>query len=333
MGATRRTMLGFAAAGALLPGTARAELGVVRIGLQPGMTYLPFAVAQHEGMIERRAKAEGLDGLAVEWTRLAGGDVLNNALLAGQLDCAATGFPSFFVLWSKARGRLAIRGLMSYGNTPLLLLTRNPAVRSVADFSDGDRITVPAVNSSIQAIMLQVAADRQWGQPDRLDRLTVSRSHPDAVAALLSMSGEISSASSAPPYQYLAVDRPGIRAVTTSEDIFGGPSSNGLLYMTESFHDQNPAAVRAINGAMREALALVDAEPRRAAEMYLAVSGEKLPLELVLRTTSAPGAKFEAVPRGAMRFAGFMHRTGTIAEAPADWKDVFFPEAYDLPGS
>jgi NitT/TauT family transport system substrate-binding protein len=258
--------------------------------------------------------------------------VLNDSLLAGQLDCAATGFPSFLILWSKTRGARGIKGLMSYGNTPLYLLTRNNAVKTIADFADADRIAVPAVKSSVQAMMLQMAAEKLWGQFDKLDRLTVSRGHPDAIAALLSMQGEINSAFSAPPYQYQALENPGIRVVTTSEEIFGGPCSNGLLYMTEAFHRQNPAVVQAINLGMRDALDLINQDPRRAAEMYLETTGEKAPLELVLKTVTAPGTTWEAAPHGVMRFAEFMRRTGSIPKAPESWKDVFFPQAHDLPG-
>ncbi len=330
---TRRGLLRLAGAAALaVPCVARAEPGMIRMGIQYGVTYLPFAVAQHERTIERRAKEAGLGEIKVEWNRVAGGNVLNDSLLAGQMDCAATGYPSFFILWSKTRGRQAIKGLMSYGNTPLFLLTRNPAVNSIAEFTDADRITVPAVKSSVQAMMLQMAAEKQWGQFDRLDRLTISRGHPDAIAALLSMSGEIDSAFSAPPYQYTALERPGIHVVTTSEQIFGGPCSNGILYMTEAFHDANPGAAKAIGLGLRDGLALINEDPRRAAEMYLAATGEKERIEMILRTVTAPGTKFEAAPRGVMRFADFMRRTGSIPKAPAEWKEVFFREAHDLPG-
>ena len=331
MQATRRTIMTLTAAGAMLPSIARAEANEIRMGIQYGMTYMPFAVAQHERMIERRAKELGLGDVTVTWNRSAGGTTMNDALLAGTLDCAATGFPSFFVLWAKGRGRLAIKGVASYGNTPLLLLTRNPAVKTIADFSDADRIAVPAVKSSIQAMMLQMAAEKQFGQFDKLDRLTVSRSHPDAMIAMVS-GAEIDSTFSAPPYQYLALDKPGIHQVTSSEEIFGGPSSNGLLYMTEYFHDRNPGIAKAINLGLRDGLALVTEDPKRAAAMYLEISGEKIDPALVLRVITAPGTVWEATPHGTMQFANFMHKTGAIAKAPAGWKDVFFSEAHDLNG-
>lgn len=333
MKATRRTVLQLAAAGSLAGATAaRAEPNTIRMGIQYGVTYLPFAVAQHQRTIEARAKEAGLGDVTVTFNRVAGGNVLNDSLLAGQLDAAATGFPSFLILWAKTRGRQAIKGLMCYGNTPLFLLTRNPAVKTIADLGDADRITVPAVKSSVQAMMLQMAAEKIWGQYDKLDRLTVSRGHPDAIAALLSMSGEIDTAFTAPPYQFVALKRPGIHKVASTDEIFGGPSSNGILYMTEAFHDANPGAVKAINLGMRDALALINRDPRGAAQMYLAATGEKESVDVIVESATAPGSKFEPTPHGVMGFAKFMNRTGTIAKAPADWKEVFFAEAHDLPG-
>lgn len=329
---TRRTLLQLAAAAAVKPSVARAETATLRLGIQYGLTYLPFAVAQHEQMIERQAKALGLGDLEIVYNRSAGGTTQNDAMLAGGLDCASTGFPSFLILWSKLPARLAVKGLMSYGNTPLFLLTRNPKVKTIADFSDADRIAVPAVKSSIQAMMLQMAAKQQWGQFDKLDHLTVSRSHPDALIAMLSHS-EIDSDFSAPPYQYEALTHPEIHTVATSEAIFGGPSANGLLYMTERFHDANPGVVKALNLGLREALAFVPADPQRAATMYLETTKEKIDPALVLKTITAPGTIWDAAPRGTMQFANFMHETGTIAKVPSGWKEVFFPEAYDLPGS
>src|SRR5207248_943529 len=128
---------------------------------------------------------------------------------------AATGYPSFLILWSKTRGARGIKGLMAYGKTPLYLLTRNPNVKKIADFTDADRITVPAVKSSVQARMLQMAAEKIWGQFDRLDKLTISSGHPDAIAALLSIQSEIDSTLSAPPYEYQALENAAIHLVTT----------------------------------------------------------------------------------------------------------------------
>ncbi|MDQ8731972.1 ABC transporter substrate-binding protein [Bradyrhizobium sp. LHD-71] len=318
---------------ALSASPAISEPSSIRMGTQFGLTYLPFAVMEHEKLIEKQAKARGIGDVQVKWLRSAGGNVMNDALLSGDLDFVATGFPSFLVLWARGKGKFDIKALSSYGTTPLMLLTRDPNVKSIADFSNKNRIAVPAVKSSIQAILIQMAAEKQFGRFDKLDELTISRSHPDAAAALLSGVGEVDSHFSAPPYQYQELDRPGVRLVTTSNEIFGGPLSNGVLYLTTKFHDANPKTIAAVNAALREALELISRDKRRALEMYLAVSGDKISVEEALRTVSDQNTIFDAVPRGTMRYAEFMKRTGGVALAPKDWKEIFFVEAHDLPGN
>jgi NitT/TauT family transport system substrate-binding protein len=46
-----------------------------------------------------------------------------------------------------------------------------------------------------------------------------------------------------------------------------------------------------------------------------------------------PDAQYTVAPVALMKFASFMARIGTLKEAPKSWKDVFFPEAHNLPGS
>ena len=311
-----------------------AETNKVRIGIQYGLTYLPFAVIERESLIQKAAAAAGLPGLSVAFFRSAGGDAMNDGLISDNLDLAATGFPSFITLWAKGRGRFNVRGLLSYGHSPIMLLTRNPAVKSVQDFTDRDRIGLPAVRTSIQAIFLEMAAEKAFGpqQSGRLDAITVSRSHPDSMAGMLGNT-EINSHFSVPPYVFLELKDPRIHVVTTAQEIVGSPVSNGVLYATERFHRDNPKVVAAIEAAVREAIEVINSDPLRAAQDYLAVSGERSTPEAITELIRQPGTAYDIVPRGSLLIARFMHRTGTVGAAPADWKELFFPEVHDQPGS
>jgi NitT/TauT family transport system substrate-binding protein len=39
------------------------------------------------------------------------------------------------------------------------------------------------------------------------------------------------------------------------------------------------------------------------------------------------------VPKNMMAYCTFMHRVGALSVQPASWKDLFFPELANLPGS
>ena len=51
------------------------------------------------------------------------------------------------------------------------------------------------------------------------------------------------------------------------------------------------------------------------------------------RDVGQPDVQYGVTPVALMKFAAFMARIGTLKEAPNSWKDVFFPEAYNLEGS
>jgi NitT/TauT family transport system substrate-binding protein len=326
------------AAGLLLAayaGAARAEVSTVRIAQQFGLTYLPLVVMQHDQLIEKNAAAAGLGDVKVEWSKFAGGNVMNDALLSDNLDFAATGMPSFLILWDKAKGILDVKGLCSYGSTPLYLVTRNPKVKTIRDFTEADRIAVPAVKSSVQAILLQMEAEKAWGpgQYAKLDGLTISRGHPDAYTALVSGNSEITAHFSAPPYEQLELAQPGIHRVLSSEDVLGGPASNGIFYTTEKFHRENPRLVAVILKSMGEAIDSINRDHRGAAEKYLAVTHEKNTPEKIVELIEQPGAIYTLAPQKTFAYADFMHRIGSIKRKAESWKDLYFAEAHDLPGS
>jgi NitT/TauT family transport system substrate-binding protein len=243
--------------------------------------------------------------------------------------------PSFLILWDKGKGLLDVKGLCSYGSTPLYLVTRNPEVKTVRDFSEKDRIAVPAVKSSVQAILLEMQAEKEWGvgQHAKLDGLTISRAHPDAYTALVSGQSEITAHFAAPPYQQMALAQPGIHRVLSSEDVLGGPASNGVFYGTEKFRRENPRLIAVIKQSMGEAIDFINRDHRGAAEKYLAVTQEKTTPEKLVELIEQPGAIYTLAPQNTFAYASFMHRIGSIKRKAESWKDLYFPEAHDLPGS
>ena len=47
---------------------------------------------------------------------------------------------------------------------PLYLNTINPNVKTIKDFTEKDRIALPAVRVSMQAVILQMAAEKVFGE-------------------------------------------------------------------------------------------------------------------------------------------------------------------------
>ena len=188
---------------------ARAEVGEITIAQQYGVSFLPLMVMEKQALVEKHAKALGLGDVKVSWTKVAGPSVMNDGLISGALHFASQGAPSLITLWDKTRG--GIKGVSAMTTYPLYLITRNPDVKSIKDFTDKDKIAVPSVKISTQAIMLQMAAAKAYGQDNygKLDPFTVTLSHPDATLAFINNTAGVNAHFSTSPFYEQEVKAPG----------------------------------------------------------------------------------------------------------------------------
>ena len=306
---------------------ALAEVTEVHMSRGLSLGFLPSMIMEDRKLIEKHAAAAGLGKVTVSWFKFSGGVAMNDALLAGQVDFAGGGPPPFAVLWARTRGSaVEVKGVAAMSAAPMYLLTRNPNVKTVRDFGSGDRITVPGAKVSDQAVVLQMAAEQAFGDPKKLDPLTVALSLPDGFAALLSK-GEINSQFSGPPFQYQSdvLERHGIHRVLDSNDVLGGPATFLMLWTTKRFHDANPKTYAAVYAALAEAIDLINHDHKAVAAVFLRMAGEKMSVDEVVRILDQPDMRYSLAPEGVMRYVDFMHRTGVIKVKPESWKDMFFP--------
>jgi NitT/TauT family transport system substrate-binding protein len=313
---------------------ARAE-GQLRIAQQFGVVYLLLNVAQDQKLIEKHGQKLGVP-IKVEWVQLSGGNAVNDALLSGAIDVAGAGLGPLLTVWDRTAGRQNVRGLASLGNFPYYLVTTNPNVKTIADFTDQDRIALPAVTVSVQARILQMAAAKRWGtnEASRLDKITQALPHPDATAAVIAGRTEIDSHFGNPPFQDQELaGNPKAHVVLDSYEVLGGPSSSTLLYATEKFVTQNPKTTRAFVDALAEAAQLIAAKPELAADAYQRVTNAKIDRAFLLKVIKNPQIGFKVAPQNTLGLAQFMYQVGAIKRRPASWKDYFFDSPAVNPGS
>ena len=324
----------FVAVLSALPMAAWAELAEIKVAKQYGIGYLPLMLMEDGKLIEKYAKASGLD-VTVTWATFAGGNVMNDALLSNSMQFASGGVGPMLTLWSRTRGNLDVRAVAALNSMPLLLVTRNPNVKTIKDFTEKDRIALPAVKISVQALALQMAAEQAFGpgQQNRLDPLTVTMSHPDAMQALLTGQTEVNSHFGSPPFQYQELAKPGMRMVLNNYDVMGGAVTFNVVWTTDKFRTENPKLYDAFVKALDEAQATINRDKRAAAEAYLRISKDKDTLDNVARMMNDPQIVYTTTPQNVMKYADFMARTGAIKVKPDSWKDLFFPNVHGVPGS
>ena len=330
-----RLLLGGQLVAALAP-TARAQVPEIRLARQFSMGYLQLNVMEHQGLIEKHAKALGIPEVKVSWLTFNGPTAINEALISGNIDVASGGVPGLLVLWARTKGTpQEVRSISALSSQPFLLNSRDPAVKSVADFKDNDRIALPAVKSSVQAITLQMAAAKAFGdkQFDKLDALTVSMAPPDATVALMKGGTEVTAVFSVPPFQYQQLEDKNIHTVLNSFDVMGGSHSFTVAWTSSTFRDKNPKLYQALVDALKEATEIVNKDRRAAAQLWITDSKSKLPLDMVGKIVEGAQVRWTMAPENTMKYAEFMARVGTLKSAPTSWKDYFFPEIHDQNGS
>ena len=265
----------------------------------------------------------------------SGPDLSNDALMDGTVDIVSGGIPGLLIAWDRTSGTpREVRGIAAMSREPLLLNTRNPDIHTLRDFTSADRIAVPSRKVSAQAVLLEMAAAKEWGEAsfDRLDPMTFSLSPLEATKGLLQRQPDFESAFTVPPYQFAQLADPSIHTVLSSTDIVGR-ASGGIAWTTKQFHDGNPTIYRAILDAMREATDFVAHHPAETVAYFAEDSKIPVDQDLMLRLLADPRFSYELTPYGMATWAEFLHKIGRIQRMPDSWKALFWPEIYDLDGN
>ena len=321
---------GVAALFALAHGqSAAAEVTTLRASKQFGLGYVQYMIMEDQGLVQKHAKAAGLGDINVEWKTFRSSDVMNDALISGNVDFVSLGVPGLMTIWDRTKGSIDVRGAAGLNALPLALMVRDDSIKSLKDFNEKHRIAVPAVKVSNQAILLQMAAEKEFGPGNhtKLDHLTVTMSHPDATIAMITGNKDVTANFSSVPFQHRQGKTPGIRRLMTSTDIMGSPFSFNVVATTAKFREQNPKVYKAFIAALHEATEIVNKDKKLAAETYLKISKDKAPIEEVLELLNDPEHQFTAKVTPIDGMIQFMARTGNFKNKPTSGKELLFPEA------
>jgi NitT/TauT family transport system substrate-binding protein len=313
----------------------RAEVTEVVLGQQFGAVFLPAMVMEHEKLVEKHLAADGLGDVKVRWARLGGPAALNDAMIAGSLHFACQGAPSMAVIWDRTRTGIGVKALGALANNNIWLNTRNPNIKSLKDFTEKDRIAIPSLKVSTQALMLQIAATQLWGKGNqtKLDHIIVAVPHPEALAAVTRPGHEINTHFATSPFHELEM-KAGLRTVTTAYEIMGGPMTGLTFTSSETFRKANPKVFAAVAKAFDESFGWINSDKRRAAKLYIEMTKEKkLTEDDLFALFSTKDMEYTKVPSNVGKMVDFLYEIGSVKTKASSWKDLFFPEVHTLPGS
>jgi NitT/TauT family transport system substrate-binding protein len=336
---TRRQAIATVAGGVSLlaaPSIVRAQTPLtVNFVQQRGLLYLPVDEMVSGGILQQEATKLGLGKVDATVKTLSGPAPVIDALLSGSADYGTAALPSLLTLWDKTHGTPnEVKAVGTVSNGAMVLYTINPNVKTIADFTEKDRIAVPSVRISFNAMMLEMAAEKIWNDPHKLDHLTVGLGHPDAVAALSAGYGSatITAHIAVQPFTARGLKLPGAHIVADSREVFGGPLTQITLLATKQTKEKNPTLFKVVANALDESIKVANADKRAAAMLWKKAQNASESIDELVELLSDPGFEFTSEPHRIAYFAAFLNRIGSMKSKVGDWQDLFWETAYNKKG-
>jgi NitT/TauT family transport system substrate-binding protein len=304
----------------------------VRIGLGYGFAFLPLYVCEDLKLIEKQAKAAHLDVVA-KFQRFANSGELHGALAAGQVDLAPFGTAPLLAGALEAKDSRQIVAVSGITSLPLTLLSNQPNERSISDLKASDRIAVPTLTSP-QMYLLQMQAEKTFGQFDHWRNQIVMLSHAQAIAALTDSTGQATAYFSSPPFTQIALRAANVHAMLSSSDVMNGKSSFLILGARRSYVSAQPQAAELVAKAIDEAARIIRDDPKRVTQIYLshepsaALNGAAV--EVIIRDAKE---EFGSPIYGVQTTADFMVRIGELKTPLRSWKEIVAPALLNSPST
>jgi NitT/TauT family transport system substrate-binding protein len=305
----------------------------IKIGIGYGLAFLPVYICEDLKLIEKHGKEANLDAKA-DFQRFTSAAEAQDALASGAINIAPFGTAPLLAAWEKGKDRpeqvFAVSGMTSL---PLVLLSNQPDVQSIADLKPADRIAVPTLTSP-QMYLLELQSEKALSGFDRLKSQVVAQSHADAINDLVEATGPVKAYFASPPYTELALRDAKVHAVLNSSDVVGGKFSFLILGATKAYIDAQPQIPAVVEKAMDDAARIIHDDPRRAAQIYLTHEPSDVmngaAVEAVIRDIKD---EFGSAVYGIKTVADFMGRHGELQAVPQSWKDVVAPALANSAGN
>lgn len=335
----RRSILKAAAVGAVstvaLP-LARPALAAGRelvIGINYGLPFLPFIVADKLGFFDAAAREAGLSGTTFTLRRFSVATALIDAILSRNVQLGTLGSQALLNAFEKTKGDYRLKGVSAYWKGQFPIFSNQAEVKTIKDIRPTDKIAVQGPKSA-QALYLKRAAEHYFGkeQVNRFDNQLVLLPHSESVVAL-TKAQSIQVYVSISPFAEIVSADPAVHQIATSRDFSNPNTTNAYLGAIQSFVNDNADVLPVVIAALNKANALIRDNPEEVTPIYLAAEPSALPLEQMRDVIVRNRNEYATEPNGIQEAADFLVRMGELKTPITSWREVFFPPISEGPGS
>lgn len=293
--------------------------GSLTIAMQQDIAFSPLYIVKQEHWLDR-----ALPHVKVTWDVLSSGAAIQTGMISDQINVGALGVAPF--LLGQARGvPWKLLSALSESNQSLVV---KRSITSFSKIAPGDRIAVVSP-TSIEAVALAKMAATHLGKNTALTPNMVTMTQPEAAQAF--NAGSIAGVVAVQPYTGQEI-RHGGHVLDTSYQEFGRSTLDSAVVNTR-YYQSHPALCRALFTQIKRAITLLTSRPSRAASILADYyhGAETAP---ALRADITDNSQtWTTVPRGYLRYAGFMKQAGLLSSAPGTMGPLEEPTLAGTPGS
>ncbi|MBK5245059.1 MAG: ABC transporter substrate-binding protein [Eubacteriaceae bacterium] len=289
---------------------------VIRIAEQYGIAYAPVQIIKDQGLLEKNCP-----GVQVTWEQMSNSTVIREAMVSDKLDVGFMAIPPFLIGWDNGMDWKIATGLSS---VPTGLVAKDE-IQSLQDIKSSDRIALPQPGS-VQHILLAMACQKEFNDPQKMDNILVTLSHPDGMNALLA-GNDITAHFTSTPYLETELATAGYHEILTGKEAFGGDFSFIVGVTTKKLHDESPEVYEAFKESVAEAIQFINDHPEEAAEIltkYYDYSKED-----IFTYLTAEDTEYSPTVKGIRKFSDFMNETNYLKKSTTDIGEVVWENTAD----
>ena len=283
----------------------------IRIAEQYGIAYAPVQIMRDQKFLEKNAP-----DVKITWEQMGNTAAIREAMISDHLDIGFMAIPPFLIGWDNGMDWKIATGLSS---VPTGLVGKNE-IQSLKDIGSDDRIALPQPGS-VQHILLSMACKKEFNDPQKMDNLLVTLSHPDGMNALLS-GNEIAAHFTSTPYLELELENEKVHKILDGKEAFGGDFSFIVGVTTKKFHDEEPMLYENFNQSLKEAIDFLQTYPEESAQIL--TNYYNLPKEEILRYLTSEEVEYSTMVKGTRRFSDFMKETDYLDKSYGESQEIIW---------
>lgn len=198
------------------------------------------------------------EGVALEWSHIATGPDIRDALISGKVQIADL---SLMTYMTARENNLPLRLLSNSGGTPIMVYSNDPAVQSLADLPEDARISITNRSTNLHAAFL-AQLDQELGDVTKFDQALVPTPNSEALALLEAGKDLTAGIFSFPTYTKIPAGGD-LHLIADMSQVVQEYSIGSSFITTQEFYEKNQDICEAFLKAQQEVLSLFETDRAR----------------------------------------------------------------------